>query len=369
MFDQGKNRKVIITCAPTGSIHTPSMSPHLPVTPDEIAAAAIGAAEAGAAILHLHARNPADGSPSPLADDFMAFLPRIKQATDAVINISTGGSATMTLEARLEGAKAAQPELASLNMGPLIFDFSGAAARVTEWLHPWEKPYVEGARDRIMYNDNGFIERIMTEVGQAFGTRFEFECYDVGHLYTLAHFADKKLIQPPFLIQGIFGILGGIGPDVRNMAHMVSVADGLFGRGLSFLGLRGGPQPDDVLHAERPARRPCARRSRGQPLYRQGGARRLQCRAGRQDPAHRRGNWGWRSQHRRKRGLCLGSRAAIRSGSRRVGYDDDDWFWVVFRHYFHKLRPSRACRRMFLLLDGREESRTPFDKLRTNGVG
>ncbi|OJY71198.1 MAG: 3-keto-5-aminohexanoate cleavage protein [Sphingobium sp. 66-54] len=240
MFDQGKNRKVIITCAPTGSIHTPSMSPHLPVTPDEIAQAAIDAAEAGAAILHLHARNPADGSPSPLASDFMAFLPRIKQATDAVINISTGGSATMTLDARLEGAKAAQPELASLNMGPLIFDFSGAGARVAKWLHPWEQAYVEGARDRIMYNDNGFIERIMTEVGQAFGTRFEFECYDVGHLYTLAHFADKGLIKPPFLIQGIFGILGGIGPDVRNMAHMVTIADSLFGRDYHFSAFAAG---------------------------------------------------------------------------------------------------------------------------------
>ncbi len=240
MFDQGRNRKVIITCAPTGSIHTPSMSPHLPVTPDEIARAAIEAAEAGAAILHLHARNPMDGSPSPLAADFMAFLPRIQQATDAVVNISTGGSATMTLDARLEGAKAARPELASLNMGPLIFDFSGAGARVETWLHPWEQPYVEGARDRIMYNDNGFIERIMVEVGQAFGTRFEFECYDIGHLYTLAHFADKGLIKPPFLIQGIFGILGGIGPDVRNMAHMVTVADSLFGRDYHFSAFAAG---------------------------------------------------------------------------------------------------------------------------------
>jgi uncharacterized protein (DUF849 family) len=240
MFDQGRSRKVIITCAPTGSIHTPSMSPHLPVTPDQIAEAAIGAAEAGAAILHLHARNAEDGSPSPLASDFMKFLPRIKQATDAVINISTGGSATMSLDARLEGAKAVKPEVASLNMGPLIFDFSGAGARVKEWLHPWEQPYVEGARGRIMYNDNVFIERIMTEVGQAFGTRFEFECYDIGHLYTLAHFADKKLIEPPFLIQGIFGILGGIGADVRNTAHMITVADSLFGRDYHFSAFAAG---------------------------------------------------------------------------------------------------------------------------------
>ena len=205
------------------------MSPHLPITANQIAEAALGAAEAGAAVLHLHARNSADGSPSPLAKQFMAFLPRIKQGTDAVINISTGGSATMTLDARLEGAHAAQPELCSLNMGPLIFDFSGAGKRVQEWQHGWERDYVESSRGRIMYNDNLFIERIMVEVGQAYGTRFEFECYDVGHLYTLAHFADRKLIEPPFLIQGVIGILGGIGADVRNLAHMVTVADSLFG--------------------------------------------------------------------------------------------------------------------------------------------
>ena len=224
-----KTKKVIITCAPTGSIHTPSMSPHLPVTPDEIASAAMEAAEAGAAILHLHARNPEDGSPSPRAKDFMQFLPRIKQGCDAVINISTGGSATMTLDDRLEGAKAAQPEVCSLNMGPLIFDFSAAGKRVESWQHAWEKDYVESSRGRIMYNDNAYIERIMVEVGREFGTKFEFECYDIGHLYTLAHFADAGLIDPPFLVQGVFGILGGIGPDVRNVAHMVTMADSLFG--------------------------------------------------------------------------------------------------------------------------------------------
>jgi uncharacterized protein (DUF849 family) len=235
-----KHSKVIITCAPTGSIHTPSMSPHLPVTPDEIADAAIGAAEAGAAILHLHARNPADGSPSPSAEHFMAFLPRIKQATDAVINISTGGSATMSLDARLEGAKAAQPEVCSLNMGPLIFDFSAAGARVEHWQHAWERDYVATSNDRIMYNSNTFIERIMVEVGQAFGTRFEFECYDIGHLYTLAHFADKGLVKPPFLIQGVFGILGGIGPDPRNLAHLVTIADSLFGEDYLFSAFAAG---------------------------------------------------------------------------------------------------------------------------------
>jgi uncharacterized protein (DUF849 family) len=235
-----KPKKIIITCAPTGSIHTPSMSPYLPVTPDQIAEAAIGAAEAGASILHLHARDPADGRPSPAAEHFLAFLPRIKQATDAIINVSTGGSATMSLDARLEGAKAARPELCSLNMGPLIFDFSGAAGRVDHWQHDWERDYVEGSRGRIMYNDNVYIERIMREVGHAFDTRFEFECYDIGHLYTLAHFADLGLVQPPFLIQGVFGILGGIGADPRNMAHMVTIADSLFGNDYLFSAFAAG---------------------------------------------------------------------------------------------------------------------------------
>jgi uncharacterized protein (DUF849 family) len=235
-----KTKKIVVTCAPTGSIHTPSMSPHLPITPDQIARAAIEAAEAGASILHLHARNPHDGSPSPSAEHFMAFLPQIRQGTDAVVNISTGGSATMSLDARLEGAKAARPELCSLNMGPLIFDFSAAAARVDRWQHEWERNYVEGSRGRIMYNDNSYIERIMREVGQAFGTRFEFECYDIGHLYTLAYFADRKLIEPPFLIQGVFGILGGIGADPRNLAHMVTIADSLFGDDYVFSAFAAG---------------------------------------------------------------------------------------------------------------------------------
>jgi len=235
-----KSNKAIITCAPTGSIHTPSMSPHLPVTADQIAEQAIAAAEAGAAILHLHARNPVDGSPSPKAEDFMAFLPRIKQACDAVINVSTGGSAMMSLDQRLEGAKAARPEVCSLNMGPLIFDFSAAGKRVERWQHDWEREYVESSRGRIMYNDNVFIERIMLEVGRAFGTRFEFECYDIGHLYTLAHFAERKLVEPPFLIQGVFGILGGIGADVRNLAHMVTMADSLFGDDYLFSAFAAG---------------------------------------------------------------------------------------------------------------------------------
>src|SRR5207244_2870401 len=152
--------KVIITCAPTGSIHTPSMSPHLPITPEQIARAAIDAADAGASIIHLHARN-ADGSPSPSAKAFMKFLPQIKQSTEAVINISTGGSHTMTLDERMEAAKSAQPEVCSLNMGPLIFDYSAAGRRVKQWKYAWEQPYVDGSYDRVMYNTNLYIERIL----------------------------------------------------------------------------------------------------------------------------------------------------------------------------------------------------------------
>ena len=235
-----RSKKVILTCAPTGSIHTPSMSPYLPITAEQIAQSAIEAAEAGATVLHLHARNEADGSPSPKAADFERFLPRIKQSTDAVINISTGGSAMMSLDDRLEGAKAFKPEVCSLNMGPLIFDFSAAGKRVESWQHEWERQYVESSRGRIMYNDNVYIERIMTEVGREFGTKFEFECYDIGHLYTLAHFVDRGLVKPPFFVQGVFGVLGGIGADPGNLAHMVATADRLFGEDYMFSAFAAG---------------------------------------------------------------------------------------------------------------------------------
>lgn len=221
--------KTVVSCAVTGSIHTPSMSPQLPVTPDEIAKESIGAAEAGAAIVHLHARDPKTGEPSWDPGVFQEFVPVISEATDAVINITTGGSHTMSLDERIAAAKALEPELCSLNMGPLIFDFSAAAKRVKSWRHDWEKPYVDGSYDRVMYNTNAYIERILQEVGEAFGTRFEYECYDVGHLYTLAHFADLGLAKPPFFIQAVFGVLGGIGADSRNLAHMISIADSLFG--------------------------------------------------------------------------------------------------------------------------------------------
>ena len=222
--------KVIITCAVTGSVHTPSMSPYLPLTPDQIVEQAVEAAEAGAAILHLHARNPQDGSPTPDPKVFDQFVPRIKEATDAVINITTGGSTRMTLEQRLAYPLQAQPEMCSLNMGSMNFTIHPAARRIKEWVYPWEKPYVEGMEDLIFRNTFLDIKTILRELGDNCGTRFEFECYDVGHLYTLAHFVDEGLIKGPLFIQSIFGILGGIGADPENLMLMRTTADRLFGR-------------------------------------------------------------------------------------------------------------------------------------------
>lgn len=235
-----QREKIIITCAPTGSVHTPSMSAGLPISPDEIAAQAIAAAEAGASILHLHARDPATGEPSPKHEHFEAFLPRIKQSTDAVINITTGGSNAMTLDQRLEAPRALSPELCSLNMGSMNFDFSAAAEKVETWNYDWEEDYVRGSRDRIALNTFGQIERICRDLGDAGGTRFEFECYDVGHLYSLAHIVERGLVKPPFFIQCIFGILGGIGADPRNLTHMVTIADSLFGEDYNLSVLAAG---------------------------------------------------------------------------------------------------------------------------------
>jgi uncharacterized protein (DUF849 family) len=220
--------KVIITCAVTGSIHTPSMSPHLPITPDQIAAEAVAAAQAGAAMIHLHARDPQTGQPDQTAERFMEFLPQIKDQTDAILNITTGGGLGMSLEQRLAPALATRPEVASMNMGSFNFNISGAAGKRTEFQHDWEGPYLEGTKDLILSNTFKQIEYGMTKMG-ANGTRFEFECYDVGHLYNLAHFADRKLVEPPFFVQCIFGILGGIGPDPENLLHMRATADRLFG--------------------------------------------------------------------------------------------------------------------------------------------
>lgn len=220
--------KVIVSCAITGSIHVPSLSPYLPITPQEIADNAIGAAEAGAAIVHLHARDPSDGRPTPDPDVFAQFLPTIRHGCDAVINITTGGGHGMTLEERSAAARRFKPELCSMNMGSMNFGLFPMLDRVAEFTYEWEPGYLERSRDFIFRNTYQDIERLVTELG-ADGTRFEFECYDVGHLYNLAHFLDRKLVQPPLFVQTIFGILGGIGPEAENLMHMKATADRLFG--------------------------------------------------------------------------------------------------------------------------------------------
>ena len=223
------SRSVIVTCAVTGAIHTPTMSPHLPITPAQIAEAAIGAAEAGAAIVHLHARDPIDGRPSPSPALFQEFLPRIKAGCDAVINITTGGGQNMTVQDRLACPLACQPEMCSLNMGSMNFGLYPTLNRYQTFTHEWEPAYLEGSRDFIFKNTFTDIEYILEHLGRGCGTRFEFECYDVGHLYNLAHVVDRKLVEPPFFVQTIFGILGGIGADADNLLHMRRTADKLFG--------------------------------------------------------------------------------------------------------------------------------------------
>ena len=221
--------KVIISCAVTGAIHTPSMSDYLPITPEEIARSSIEAAEAGAAIIHLHARDPQTGAPTPDPAVFARFLPVIKQSTDAVVNITTGGGLTMTLDERLAAPLEAKPEMCSLNMGSMNFNISRAGDRVKNWKHAWEKPYLEGTTNFIFRNTFADIAGIVEKLGKGHGTRFEFECYDVGHLYNLAHCLDQKIVEPPLFVQTIFGILGGIGADQRNLMFMKETADRLFG--------------------------------------------------------------------------------------------------------------------------------------------
>ena len=234
--------KILITCAVTGSIHTPSMSPYLPVTPAEISDQAQGAAEAGAAILHLHARNPVTGQPSARAEDFMSFLPQLKQSCDAVLNLSTGGSAVMTLDDRLAAPKRVEPEMCSLNMGSMNFALYPAAARISDWKHDWEQPFLENSDDLVFKNTPRDIARILTELGVERGARFEFECYDVGHLYMLKHFVDRGLVQKPLFIQFVFGVLGGMGTDPENLMHMKVIADKLFGDDYMFSVLAAGRQ-------------------------------------------------------------------------------------------------------------------------------
>jgi len=222
-------RKVIISCAITGSIHIPSQTPWLPLTPQQIAESAIDAANAGAAILHLHARNPDNGSPTPDPGIFRQFIPVIHEGSTAIINITTGGSNTMTLDQRLQAPLTFQPEMCSLNMGSMNFGLYPIADRIESFLHDWEPAHLERSRDYIFKNTFADIERILRELGETHGTRFEFECYDIGHLYNLAHIVDRGLVQPPFFIQSIFGILGGIGPHPEDLLHMKRTADRLFG--------------------------------------------------------------------------------------------------------------------------------------------
>ncbi len=220
--------KVIITCAVTGAIHTPTMSPYLPITPDEIAREAIAAAEAGAAILHLHARNPENGKPDQTPEAFARFLPRIKQATKAAINITTGGSPYMKVEERVLPAATFKPEVASLNMGSINFGLYHLVDKYKTFKFDWEKPHLEATRDLVFRNSFKDIEFILKTCYDN-GTRFEFECYDIAHLYNLAHFADRGLVKPPFFVQSVFGLLGGIGSHPEDVAHMKRTADRLFG--------------------------------------------------------------------------------------------------------------------------------------------
>jgi uncharacterized protein (DUF849 family) len=223
-----KKRKVMITCAVTGAIHTPSMSPHLPITASEIADAAVGAAEAGAALVHVHARDPKTGKPDQSPEAFAPFLKVIKQRSNCVVNITTGGSPAMTVEERLVPCAHFKPEVASLNMGSMNFGLYPMLERQKTFKFDWEKPYLAASDDRIFKNTFKDIENILTTCAKN-GTRFEIECYDIGHLYTLRHFADRGLVKPPYFIQSVFGILGGIGPHPEDVAHMKRTADRLFG--------------------------------------------------------------------------------------------------------------------------------------------
>ncbi|MBT8077778.1 MAG: 3-keto-5-aminohexanoate cleavage protein [Gammaproteobacteria bacterium] len=232
--------KIIITCAVTGSIHTPTMSPNLPVTPAEIAEQAIAAADAGATILHLHARDPETGKPTPDPDVFMQFLPEIRRGCDAIINITTGGSAVMTLDERLAAPDLAQPEMASLNMGSMNFGLFPMQRRHSEWKHEWEPGFLEATRDGIFKNTFADIEKVFRTLGDRYGTRFEFECYDVGHIQTLAFFLNEGMIRKPLFVQFVLGVLGGIDASPENLMHMKHTADRLLGDNYRFSVLAAG---------------------------------------------------------------------------------------------------------------------------------
>ena len=232
--------KIIITCAITGSIHTPSLSPHLPYTAQDIADQAVGAAEAGAAILHLHARDPQNGHPSADPAHFMGFLPDIKARSDAIVNLTTGGSAIMTLDQRLAAAKQAEPEMCSLNMGSMNFALYPMAAKDRDWTFEWEKPFLENSDDLVFKNTPRDIAHVLTEMGTQRGARFEFECYDTGHLTMLRHFVDRGMVKAPIFLQFVFGVLGGMAPAAENLTHMKRLADQYFGEDYQFSVLAAG---------------------------------------------------------------------------------------------------------------------------------
>jgi uncharacterized protein (DUF849 family) len=225
MFQQ---KKVIISCAVTGAIHTPSMSPHLPITAAQIAESSIEAAQAGAAIIHLHARDPATGKPDQRPQAFVPFLKVIKERCDAIVNLTTGGAPYMTVQERMLPAKMLKPEVASMNMGSMNFGLFPMLQRYKEFRHDWERPYLEGSKDLVFRNTFGDLETVLTELS-ANETRYEFECYDTAHLYNLAHFIDRGLVKAPFFVQTVFGILGGIGTHPDDVLHMKRTADRLFG--------------------------------------------------------------------------------------------------------------------------------------------
>ena len=232
--------KIIISCAITGSIHVPSQSPYLPVTAAQIAASAIGAAQAGAAILHLHARHPDTGRPSADPEHWAGFLPAIKAGTDAVVNMTTGGSAVMTLDQRLAAPKANAPEMCSLNMGSMNFALYPMIDRIAQFKHDWEKPFLENSDDVVFKNTPRDIAHVLAEMGQARGARFEFECYDISHLTMLKHFADRGLIQGPLFLQFVFGVLGGMPAEPEILTLLKRTADRLFGESYQFSVLAAG---------------------------------------------------------------------------------------------------------------------------------
>jgi uncharacterized protein (DUF849 family) len=234
------SRSVIITCAVTGSLHTPSMSPHLPITPEQIARDSIDAAGAGAAILHLHARNPADGRPTADPGVFAQFLPLIRAGTDAVVNITTGGAPGMTMDERLAAPEAASPEMTSLNMGSINCGLFPALSRYKDFQFDWERKFLEASRDLVFRNTFADIESILNRLGKGHGARFEFECYDVGHIHNLAWFVDQKLYEPPLFLQFCLGILGGIGAEIDHLLHMVRTAQRLFGAEIEWSVLAAG---------------------------------------------------------------------------------------------------------------------------------